>query len=57
MFTRRQFSNQNGIESVVGNGGVAGYLVLGMEATLIDGNYHDIDSPVMAFKIAGRAAT
>merc|ERR1712115_423939 len=48
---------QKGIESVLGNGVVAGYPVLGMKATLIDGAYHDVDSSVMAFEIAGRAAT
>merc|ERR1712070_1360483 len=31
--------------------------VLGIKATLIDGAYHDVDSSVMAFEIAGRAAT
>merc|ERR1712151_513940 len=46
-----------GIESVLGSGVVAGYPVLGMKATLVDGNYHDVDSSVMAFEIAGRAAT
>lgn len=46
-----------GIESVLGSGVVAGFPVLGMKATLIDGAYHDVDSSVMAFEIAGRAAT
>merc|ERR1712183_1162275 len=48
---------QKGIESVLGQGVVAGFPVLGMKATLIDGAYHDVDSSVMAFEIAGRAAT
>merc|ERR1712127_328034 len=48
---------QKGIVSVLGSGVVAGYPVLGMKATLIDGAYHDVDSSVMAFEIAGRAAT
>merc|ERR1719491_1951525 len=48
---------QKGIESVLGSGVVAGYPVLGMKAILTDGNYHDVDSSVMAFEIAGRAAT
>merc|ERR1712127_639402 len=47
---------QKGIESILGAGVVAGYPVLGMKATLTDGNYHDVDSSVMAFEIAGRAA-
>jgi len=46
-----------GIESVLGTGVIAGYPVLGMKATLVDGAYHDVDSSVMAFEIAGRAAT
>jgi elongation factor G len=48
---------QKGIESVLGQGVIAGFPVLGMKATLIDGAYHDVDSSVMAFEIAGRAAT
>ena len=48
---------QKGIESILGSGVVAGYPVLGMKATLVDGAYHDVDSSVMAFEIAGRAAT
>ena len=48
---------QKGIESVLGAGVIAGYPVLGMKATLLDGAYHDVDSSVMAFEIAGRAAT
>jgi elongation factor G len=47
---------QKGIESVLGSGVVAGFPVLGMKATLTDGAYHDVDSSVMAFEIAGRAA-
>lgn len=48
---------QKGIESVLGSGVVAGFPVLGMKASLVDGAYHDVDSSVMAFEIAGRAAT
>merc|ERR1712084_55807 len=47
---------QKGIESVLGSGVVAGYPVLGLKAKLVDGAYHDVDSSVMAFEIAGRAA-
>jgi len=47
---------QKGIESVLGAGVVAGYPVLGLKATLTDGAYHEVDSSVMAFEIAGRAA-
>ena len=48
---------QKGVESVLGQGVVAGFPVLGLKATLVDGAYHDVDSSVMAFEIAGRAAT
>lgn len=47
---------QKGIESILGSGVVAGFPVLGLKATLMDGAYHDVDSSVMAFEIAGRAA-
>merc|ERR1712232_585031 len=47
---------QKGLESVLGSGVIAGYPVLGLKATLIDGGYHEVDSSVMAFEIAGRAA-
>jgi elongation factor G len=47
---------QKGIESVLGQGVIAGFPVLGLKATLLDGAYHDVDSSVMAFEIAGRAA-
>lgn len=48
---------QKGIESVLSSGVVAGFPVLGIKATLIDGAYHDVDSSILAFEIAGRAAT
>lgn len=47
---------QKGVESVLSNGVLAGFPVLGMKAILVDGAYHDVDSSVMAFEIAGRAA-
>jgi len=47
---------QKGMESVLSQGILAGFPVLGMSVRLIDGNYHDVDSSVMAFEIAGRAA-
>jgi elongation factor G len=34
-------------------GVLAGYPVVGIKATLLDGAYHDVDSSEMAFKIAG----
>jgi len=43
-----------GLESIMSNGVLAGFPVIGCRATLIDGGYHDVDSSVMAFEIAGR---
>lgn len=47
---------KQGVESVLSNGVLAGFPVLGMKAVLVDGAFHDVDSSVMAFEIAGRAA-
>ena len=46
---------QKGIESVMGSGPFAGFPMIGVKATLVDGAYHDVDSSVLAFEIAGRA--
>merc|ERR1719502_2471503 len=43
-----------GLESIMGNGVLAGFPVIGCKATLLDGAFHDVDSSVMAFEIAGR---
>ncbi len=45
-----------GINSVMGAGVIAGFPVVDVKATLIDGAYHDVDSSVLAFEIASRAA-
>ena len=45
-----------GIESVMNNGIIAGFPVIGVKATLVDGAYHEVDSSVLAFEIAARAA-
>jgi len=45
-----------GLESIMSNGILAGFPVIGCKATLMDGAYHDVDSSVMAFEIAGRGA-
>merc|ERR1719424_1969912 len=45
-----------GLESIMGAGILAGFPVIGVKATLTDGAFHDVDSSVMAFEIAGRAA-
>ena len=47
---------QKGIESVMSTGVIAGFPVVDVKATLIDGAYHDVDSSVLAFEIASRAA-
>ncbi|MGI6781438.1 MAG: elongation factor G [Acholeplasmataceae bacterium] len=47
---------QKGLEEAMPNGIVAGYPVLDIKATLIDGSYHDVDSSEMAFKIAASMA-
>jgi elongation factor G len=47
---------QKGVRSVVETGVLAGFPILDVKVTLIDGASHDVDSSVMAFEIAGRAA-
>ena len=47
---------QKGIEEQMKNGILAGYPLLGLKATLIDGSYHDVDSNEMAFKISASMA-
>ncbi|MBO0344835.1 elongation factor G [Roseibium sp. CAU 1637] len=44
-----------GIESVMSSGPLAGFPILDVKVTLTDGAYHDVDSSVLAFEIAGRA--
>ncbi|KZK81193.1 Elongation factor G [Pseudovibrio sp. Ad13] len=44
-----------GIESVMSSGPLAGFPMVDIKATLTDGAYHDVDSSVLAFEIAGRA--
>ena len=47
---------QKGFESSLSNGVVAGFPTIDFKGTLIDGSYHDVDSSVLAFEIAARAA-
>ena len=47
---------EKGLESAKENGLLAGYPVTDFKATLIDGKFHDVDSSVLAFEIAARAA-
>ena len=45
-----------GIREAMQNGILAGYPVLDIKATVVDGSYHEVDSSEMAFKIAGSMA-
>jgi len=47
---------KNGVEQALTNGGLAGYPVVDVKVTLLDGSYHDVDSSEMAFTIAGSMA-
>jgi elongation factor G len=47
---------EKGVESVLTSGVLAGFPVVDVKATLIDGAYHDVDSSALAFEIAARAA-
>ncbi len=46
-------SVDHGIQDAMQYGVLAGYPLVGLKATLLDGGYHDVDSSEMAFKIAG----
>ncbi len=45
---------EKGINSVMDSGPLAGFPVIDFKVALIDGKYHDVDSSVLAFEIAGR---
>ncbi len=47
---------EKGIKEAMTRGVIAGYPLVGVKATLIDGSYHDVDSSEAAFKIAGSMA-
>jgi elongation factor G len=47
---------EQGIKEACESGIVAGYPVIDVKVTLLDGSYHDVDSSEMAFKIAGSMA-
>ena len=47
---------EKGIKSVMDSGPLAGFPVIDFKVALIDGAYHDVDSSVLAFEIASRAA-
>ncbi|MFC8689003.1 elongation factor G [Brevibacillus porteri] len=47
---------QAGIEESMKNGVIAGFPLVDIKATIVDGSYHDVDSNEMAFKVAGSLA-
>jgi len=47
---------EKGVRSQLETGVIAGFPMTDLKATLYDGAYHDVDSSVMAFEIAGRAS-
>ncbi len=47
---------EKGIESVLGAGVLAGFPVVDLKVSLIDGGYHEVDSSALAFEIASRMA-
>lgn len=47
---------ENGMREACESGVVAGYPLIDVKVTLVDGSYHDVDSSEMAFKIAGSMA-
>ena len=47
---------EKGLESILGSGVLAGFPVVDLKVTLVDGDYHDVDSSALAFEIAGRRA-
>ncbi len=47
---------EKGIKSVMNSGPLVGFPVIDFKVTLIDGAFHDVDSSVLAFEIASRAA-
>jgi elongation factor G len=47
---------EKGLESVLGAGVLAGFPVVDLKVTLVDGRYHEVDSSALAFEIAARGA-
>jgi len=47
---------EKGVEEALGNGVKAGYPMVDVRVTLVDGKYHDTDSSEIAFKVAGSLA-
>src|ERR1700726_4402956 len=47
---------EKGLQSVLGAGVLAGFPVVDLKVTLVDGRYHDVDSSALAFEICARGA-
>lgn len=47
---------EKGLQDAISKGVLAGYPVVNLKATLVDGSYHDVDSSEMSFKLAARLA-
>jgi elongation factor G len=47
---------EKGLESVLGSGVLAGFPVVDLKVTLVDGRYHEVDSSALAFEICARGA-
>jgi elongation factor G len=47
---------EKGVRSVLDNGVLAGFPMIDLKVTLLDGAYHEVDSSALAFEIAARAA-
>ena len=47
---------EKGLQDAIQKGVLAGYPVVNLKATLVDGSYHDVDSSEMAFRLAARVA-
>lgn len=47
---------EKGLRECCQHGVLAGYPVVGLKATLVDGSYHDVDSSEMSFKVAASLA-
>ena len=47
---------ERGVQDALGTGPLAGYPIVDVQVTLVDGSYHEVDSSEMAFRIAGSVA-
>lgn len=46
-----------GLEQMMNSGSLAGFPVVDLKCTLLDGKFHDVDSSVLAFEIAAKGAS